>query len=305
VEARGTLAGKRIVLTRAPGHGEGLRTHLTKCYGAQVIELPCVEFREAEESGALDAAIHSLSEFSWLLFTSQNAARFFAGRCRTLKVDFAKLSAPKPCVAAIGPATAEAAASEGFPADFVPPAGTGRSFAGIFKGCVRSVAGLEVKDPTMEFVRGATGLRILVPRSDMAARERGAADWTDVLREAGAEVTEVVAYRTCMPESLAGPQLNEVLSAGADCFVFASPSAFENFVKSAGTDQVRRLAAASVFAAIGPTTAAAIRAAGISCKIEAPKPTTDSFAAAIAEHFGASSQEMKNAGLHDEGAKHA
>ncbi|HEV2489655.1 MAG TPA: uroporphyrinogen-III synthase [Candidatus Acidoferrales bacterium] len=305
MEPRGALAGKRIVITRAPGQGEGLRLQLAKNYGAQVIELPCVEFREVEDSGPLDDAIRSLSEFSWLLFTSQNAAKFFARRCRVLGVDFAKLSAPKPCVAAIGPATAEAATSEGFSVDFIPPAGTGRNFAGIFKGCVRSVAGLEVKDPILGFVRNAAGLRVLIPRSDRAAQERGAADWTDVLRDVGAEVTEVVAYRTCMPESLAGAQLDEVLSSGADCFVFASPSAFENFVKSAGGDETRRLAEASVFAAIGPTTAAAIRAGGIPCRIEAPKSTSESLAGAIAGYFGGSRQEMQDTGRHNEGMKHA
>jgi uroporphyrinogen-III synthase len=305
VEPRGSLAGKRIVITRAPGQGEGLRIQLAKNYGAQVIELPCVEFREVEDPGPLDAAIRSLSDFGWLLLTSQNAVRFFASRCRALGVDFAMLPAPKPRVAAIGPATAETAASEGFQASFVPPAGTGRSFAGIFKGCVRSVAGLEVKDPIVGFVHSTTGLRILVPRSDRAAQERGATDWTDVLRDAGAEVTEVIAYRTCLPESLAGQQLSEVLSSGADCYVFASPSAFENFVKSVGPDEARRLAAGSVFAALGPTTASAVRASGIPCKIEALKPTTESLSAAIAEYFSGPTRGVRNLDKHDEGVKHA
>jgi uroporphyrinogen-III synthase len=189
--------------------------------------------------------------------------------------------------------------------DFIPPQGIGRSFAGIFKGCVRSVAGLEVKDPIVDFVRSTNSLRILVPRSDLAARERGAADWTDVLRDAGAEVTEVIAYRTFLPESLAGQQLSEVLSSGADCFVFASPSAFENFVKSVGPAEARRLAAASVFAALGPTTASAVRASGIPCKIEALKPTTESLSAAIAEYFSGPRRGVRNLDKHDEGVKHA
>jgi len=304
VESRGQLVGKRVVITRAPGQGEGLRLQLTKMYGAHVIELPCVEFREPEDTAELDAAIRALSNFSWLLFTSQNAARFFSRRCRELDVEFNRLPAPRPCVGAIGPATAEAATGEGFPVDFVPAAGAGRNFAGIFKGCVRSVAGLEVKDPVADFVRGASGLRILIPRSDVAMRDRGAADWTEVLRDAGAVVTEVVAYRTCMPESLAGPQLDGILEQGADCFVFASPSAFENFAKSVGVDDLRRLGASSAFAAIGPTTAAAIRAAGIPCAIEAAAPTAETVAAALAKYFGGSAS-ASDGPARNEGVKHA
>ena len=135
-------------------------------------------------------------------------------------------------------------------------------------------------------------------------RDRGAADWTEVLRDAGAHVTEVVAYRTCMPESLAGPQLDGILGQGADCFVFASPSAFENFAKSVGVDDLRRLGASSVFAAIGPTTAAAIRAAGIPCAIEAAAPTAEGVAAALAKYFGGSA-DASNGPARNEGVKHA
>jgi uroporphyrinogen-III synthase len=304
VATSGPLAGKRIVITRAAGQGEGLRSQLMKQCGAEVIELPCVEFREAENTGALDAAIGSLGDFAWLLFTSQNAARFFGRRCRALGVEFAKLGAPRPRVAAIGPATAEAAAAEGFPVDFVPPAGTGRNFASIFKGCVRSVAGLELKDPVANFAQSAAGARILIPRSDVAMRDRGAEDWTEALREAGAEVTEVVAYRTCMPESLAGPQMDEFRRKGADCFVFASPSAFENFAKSIGVDELRRLSALSTFAAIGPTTAAAIRGAGISCAIEAATPSAEAVAEAISEYFSSVSGRSRSE-ARSEGVKHA
>jgi uroporphyrinogen III methyltransferase/synthase len=304
VATSGPLAGKRILITRAAGQGEGLRNLLTKMYGAEVIELPCVEFRELDNTDALDAAIRSLGDFSWILFTSRNAARFFGRRCRALRIEFAKLTEPRPCVAAIGPATAEAAEAEGFSVNFVPPAGTGRIFAGIFKGCVRSVAGLEAKDPAANFVRSVRGARMLVPRSDVAMRERGAEDWTEVLREAGAQVSEVVAYRTCAPESLAGPQMDEVRRRGADCFVFASPSAFENFAKSVGVDDLKRLGASSTFAAIGPTTAAAIRGAGLLCAIEAATPSAEAIASAISEYFsggfGKSRSEARG-----EGVKHA
>lgn len=305
MKVSGALSGKRIVITRAPGQSEDLRAELSRGAGARVIELPCVAFRDIEEPVALDAAIRKLNEFAWILFTSQNAARFFARRARALGFDPAQLPEPRPRVAAIGPATAEAAMAEGFSMDFVPEAGTGRSFAGNLTDCVRSVAGMEVKNPAVGFVRGAAGMKILVPRSDLAIRDRGAADWTEVLSEAGAEVTAVAAYRTCMPESLAGPQLEKIRREGADCFVFASPSAFENFARSAEPDDLRRFASTSAFAAIGPATAAAIRAAGVRCAIESSKPSTKALVDAIVRYFQGASCGAEAQGEAHEGAKHA
>lgn len=287
METSGELRGKCIVITRAPGQGEDLRAELSRVAGADVIELPCVEFREIEETAELDGTIRGLRDYAWVLFTSQNAARFFARRARTLGVDPAKLSMPRPRVAAIGPATAEAAAAEGFSIDFVPAAGTGRSFAGNFTDCVRSVAGMEVKNPVVGFSRGVAGMKVLVPRSDLAVRDRGASDWTEVLRDAGAEVTAVAAYRTCMPDSLAGPQLDRMRREKIDCFVFASPSAFENFARSVGAGDLRRFAASSAFAAIGPTTAAAIRRTNGCCAIESADPSAKALVAEMTKYFRA------------------
>ncbi|HVB07464.1 MAG TPA: uroporphyrinogen-III synthase [Candidatus Acidoferrales bacterium] len=294
------MSGKRIVITRSPGQGENLRAELSRGAGAHVIELPCVEFRELEETNELDRVIGRLSEFAWLLFTSQNAARFFARRARALGFNFAQLPEPRPRVAAIGPATAEAAKAEGFPVDFVPDAGTGRSFAGNFTDCVRSVAGMEVKNPAVGFVRGAAGLKVLVPRSDLGLRNRGATDWMEALRAEGAEVVAVRAYRTCMPESLAGPQLEQIRREKVDCFIFASPSAFANFAKSVGAADLRRFASTSAFAAIGPTTASAIRAAGVRCAIESAQPNARSLIEAMVEHF----QNPSRSATH-KGAEHA
>jgi uroporphyrinogen-III synthase len=298
-------AARRIVITRAPRQNESLRAELTKALGAnaRIIELPCVEFREPDNTAALDNAIRSISDFAWILFTSQNAARYFARRMRTLGTEPGQKGKPHPRVAAIGPATAEATSAEGFPVDFVPSPGTGRSFAGSFKDSVRSVAGMEIKNPTAGFLRGVAGMKILVPRSDLALRDRGATDWTEVLREAGAEVTAVAAYETCAPRTLAGPQFAEIVRNGADCFIFTSPSAFENFAGAAGADGLQLLARTSAFAAIGPTTAAAIRSAGVSCAIESTEPDPKMLAGAVASWLKSGRRTATATNLASEGAK--
>lgn len=281
------LASTRIVITRAPGQNENLRAELKSAFGAavRIIELPCIEIREPDDTAALDDAIRAMNDFAWILFTSQNAARYFAHRMRVLGANPAHVAKSHLRIAAIGPATAEATSAEGFSVDFVPTPGTGRSFAGNFKDSVRSVAGMEVKNATAGFLRGIAGMKILIPRSDLALRDRGATDWTEVLREAGAEVTAVVAYQTCSPKMLDGSRLAEVVRDGADCFVFASPSAFENFARAAGFENLKRLSRTSVFAAIGPTTAGAIRAAGVACGVESTEPDAKLLAEAIVSYL--------------------
>src|SRR5580700_3787517 len=78
-DASGALAGKRIVITRAPEQAGELVSAL-ESLGAQVFLLPTVRFAPPESPAELDAALERLTEFDWILFTSQNAVRFFGRR---------------------------------------------------------------------------------------------------------------------------------------------------------------------------------------------------------------------------------
>jgi uroporphyrinogen III methyltransferase / synthase len=258
--AHRALAGKRIVLTRTPDQA-GILLHKLKGSGARIIVLPFVEFRPPDDLAPLDAAISQLAEFDWIVFTSQNAVRFFCSRLRELGRAAVDLPTP-PKIATIGVTTQNIALAERLRVDLITTdARSGREFV-------------------REFSTNARGKKILLPRSDQA-RDYVA----DGLREGGAHVTSVVAYRTCMPESLDGEALDRIRYEGADVFVFASPSAFHNFAKTVGEADLKRFAANSAFAAIGPTTAQAIRDAGVPVAIEAEKPNSDEIIRAMIAHF--------------------
>lgn len=256
------LAGKRIVITRSPEQS-GALTHELKGSGATVILLPFVEFRLPSDTGELDSALARLSQFDWVVFTSPNGVRFFCQRLRELGREPSELPAPLPLVAAIGVATASAATKEGLAVEFASAdVRSGSEFAQRFSSAA------------------IHGKKILLPQSDLADGHI-----SEALKESGAAVTEVVAYRTCMPESLHGLELEQVKRDGADVFVFASPSAFRNFAKTVGPEELKRFADRSAFAAIGPTTAEAIRGAGVQVKIEAAKPSSSEIVQAIVEYF--------------------
>jgi uroporphyrinogen-III synthase len=106
---------------------------------------------------------------------------------------------------------------------------------------------------------------------------------TVALRFAGADVTEVTAYRTLEVDSAAPEALEAVRKGEVDLVSFFSASAFRSVSKRVGVDVLGRVA----IAAIGPVTADAIREAGLKVAVESKVPTAKAFIAALLAHFSA------------------
>jgi uroporphyrinogen III methyltransferase / synthase len=254
------LTGKRVVVTRATEQAHEL-AHSLEALGAEVVLLPTVSFAAVENSQALDAALRRLAEFDWILFSSQNAVRFFCRRIREIGSRVAALQTPRPMVAAVGPATAAAATEEGFRVDTVPKNHSGAALA--------------------QELWGAIGDRkVLLPRSDRADDRLPKA-----LREAGATVTEIIAYRTAAPDSIDPKILKSIRDAEVDAIVFASPSAFRFLSECVGAAELAELSSRVQFAAIGPTTARALREEGMRVEIEATQSSAAGLADSIAKYY--------------------
>ncbi len=262
------LDGKCIVVTRAVEQSRDLKERLEKL-GARVLLLPAVSFSEPADTTDLDRAIRSLETYDWLLFTSANAARFFAGRCRKLGRNLE--GGDRPRCAAVGPATASAAAAEAFAIDYVA-----KEFLGVALA--------------RELGAALGGKRVLLPRSARAGR-----DLPDALRAAGAEVTEIVAYHTGGVGAAEPGVIEAIREARVDVVSFFSPSAVENLCAKLGAEVLSRLAARAFLAAVGPVTASALRKAGLRVAIEAPDATDESMTAAIVKHFSsATASQMRS-----------
>jgi uroporphyrinogen-III synthase len=254
------LAGKRVVVTRATGQAHQL-AHSLEALGAEVLLLPTVSFAPMEDSQALDAALRHLAEFDWILFTSQNAVRFVCQRIHELDLPVAALQSPRPLVAAVGSATGMAATSEGFRVDTIPKSHSGEAL--------------------VQELWGAIGDRkILLPRSDRADDRL-----PNALRGAGSKVTEIVAYRTAAPVSLDPQILKSIRDAEVDAIVFASPSAFRYLSECVGAAELAELSSRVQFAAIGPTTARALREDGARVEIEASESSAAGLADSIARFY--------------------
>jgi uroporphyrinogen III methyltransferase / synthase len=265
------LAGRRVVVTRAAEQAGELVREL-EAMGAEVVRLPMVAFAAPEDWSAMDEAIGRLAEFDAILFTSQNAVRFFVGRCAGDAAAREAIASSRHLIAAVGTATARAAMDEGLRVDTVA-----RNHSG--EGLAREMQGL------------LAGRKVLLPRSDRADERMPA-----LLREGGAKVTEVAAYRTVAPERPDEAALGRVRQGEVDVIVFASPSAYQNLTQclgAGGAGELSQLSKRVRFAAIGATTAGAIRDAGAQVAIEAREASAACLAAAIARYYerGASKTE--------------
>jgi uroporphyrinogen-III synthase len=252
------LEGKRIVVTRAVEQSRDLLARLENM-GAVVLLFPAVSFSEPADTAELDRAILALGEFDWILFTSANAVRFFARRCRRLGVEPGQEG--NYLCAAVGPATASAVAAEGFSVDHVAHEFLGTALA-------------------HELSASLAGKKIILPRS-----ERARPDLPNALKALGAKVTEVVAYHTGGVGVIDPAVMRAIREAQVDVISIFSPSAIENMRAELGEELLSRIATKVALAAVGPVTAAALRSAGLPVAIEAPLATAESMAAAIANYF--------------------
>src|SRR5688572_33168579 len=100
------LAGKRIVITRAPHQAVELETAL-RALGSVPILYPCIEIAPPEDTSKLDGALRDAASgyYHWLVLTNANAVVILKQR-----TEASGISLPRHLkIAAIGPATVHAA----------------------------------------------------------------------------------------------------------------------------------------------------------------------------------------------------
>jgi uroporphyrinogen-III synthase len=267
------LAGKRVVITRSVAQSEVLAGELS-ARGAIPVMHPLVSFAEPEDFALLDAAIGGIDQFDWMILTSAQAVRALVKRTGELKRGLIPPGS-KLRIACVGPVTAEAARQAGFPVEFVAETHTGAGLA-------------------EELGKRLSGAKIFLPRSD-----RANPDLPPALKRHGAQVTEVVAYRTLRPTDVGQRDLRQIAEGAADAVLFFSPSAVQHFAELFGGEQLRVLQDKLAITAVGPVTANALRQAGAQRIVMAGDTTAGAVVAALEKHFAAS------AGQAPAGAKRA
>jgi len=257
------LFGRRIVVTRSREQAGELVDMLEE-RGADAIQTPTIRIAPPEDFEALDRACADAGGFDWIVLTSGNAVDAFFGRLLQ-RSDVRILKDVRVC--AIGASTAQRVARYGVRADLIPDESRAE---GVFEA-------LMAAGPL-------AGQRFLLPRADIA-REL----LPDQLRDAGAAVTDVVAYRTLVAggERDADHDIYRMLlDRQIDAVTFTSASTVRNFARMLGEEQAADLLSATVVAAIGPVTAEAAQQLGINVTVVPKKYTVPDLVDALVEHFG-------------------
>lgn len=257
------LFGKRIVVTRPRDQAAELVDRLA-ALGADAITAPMIRIAPPEDSTPLRQAAARASSFDWIVFTSGNAIDAFMRALFEGGKDIRALHGPRLC--AVGAATAEKLAAYGIKVDLMPAEFRAEA---AFEA-IRQMGPLE-------------GVRVLLPRADIGREVLGG-----TLRKAGAEVTDVVAYRTLAEEGQrdADPDIYGMLLNGRiDAVTFTSASAVRNFAKVFGQEQTADLLRHTAVAAIGPVTAETAATLGIGVSIQPATYTIPALVDAIARYF--------------------
>lgn len=257
------LFGRRVLVTRPREQAAELADRLA-ALGAEPIEAPVIRIAPPEDRGPLLAAAATPAAFDWIVFTSANAVDAFMKALLEGGRDLRALSGPKICT--VGPGTADKLAHYGVKVDRVPD-----EFRA--EGVVKAITGAGAVD----------GLRVLFPRADI-----GREVIADELRRAGAIVSDVVAYRTVIEETLPerDPDVYGMLLQGQiDIVTFTSASAVRGFARIFGAEPAADLLKHTVVAVIGPTTAEAARQAGIPVTVQPAASTIPALVEAIVAHY--------------------
>jgi uroporphyrinogen III methyltransferase / synthase len=252
------LFGKTIIVTRSRDQASVFSDQLIEL-GANVLEYPTINITDPDDFGPLDRELENLDSTDWLIFTSVNGVDAFFNRIFELGRDVRDLKGVKIC--SIGPSTTERIKGFHVSIDCQPP-----------KYVAESVV------EALKKVEDIKGKRFLMPRTDIARSYV-----PEELRKLGAEVSDIVAYKTVLATDGDNIVLDKLKDGEVDIVTFTSASTVKNFVKIIGEDNLSAFKDNVQFASIGPITNESAEKMDIDISIKAEEYTIPGLVQAIVE----------------------
>ncbi len=252
------LKNRQILITRDAKQTASFTKDIER-HGGKAICFPTIAITGHESWESVDEALTRLSDYDWIVFTSANSVKYFVNRMRSKRIEY-----PAARIAAIGSKTNNLLQEIGLDAHLLPENFTAPSLVEAF----------EHKD--------VQNKRFLLPVSDIAREEL-----YNGLQNLGAHVDRLVVYQNRLNEP---DNKDEVLAAiqkgKIDVLTFFSPSAVFNFAEIVGPPTLETVRETSTaIAVIGPTTADAVRKAGLKPHIVPEKSTSEDLLNAILDYY--------------------
>jgi len=232
------LFGLRIAITHAQQGNDTLEQRL-RTLGADVYACPTVEIQPAARPEGID----DLAHYAWIVLTSANAARTVFAALDDGGHDARLLGNTRIC--AVGASTLAALEQRFIRPDVVPENYTSEAIVSAMKaiGPLRDEG-------------------VLIPRADVAR-----ASLAEALDDAGAQVTESVAYHMEVPVDAEGATAG-LLDFAPDLLVFTNAAAIRNLSALLGDARQEQLARQTPVASIGPVTTRVARDGGFEVVVE-------------------------------------
>lgn len=253
------LDGKTILITRSLGQSDPNVSKLIKL-GAEVIHLPTLKIVPPTSWKDCDQAIKKFHEYSFVIFTSQNAVDWFTKRLLLFE-KFDELIEKK--IISIGKKTQDALNQLGLKVDFIPEKFNSESLA----------------EGLLNYIH--PGSKVLLPQSKIG---RDILEFK--LKEAGIDVDRVEVYDVDIPDLNDIENEIKILNQrDVDLFVFTSPSTFDNFLKIFDIKDPQSYFYNKLIAVIGPTTRKHIENYGLKVTISPEESTFNSLIEEIIRYF--------------------
>jgi uroporphyrinogen III methyltransferase/synthase len=252
------LHSKTILVTRPKDQAEEFGQLLSE-QGANVVFIPTIQIMSPESWQSCDTAIDHIDVYEAFIFTSANAVEAFFGRLHARANDSARKRFGNKVCYVVGSKTGEALLGEGIAPSALPGVANGRQLAeALLRSPIR-------------------GKRFLFPRGNLATEEL-----VEILRSNGARVDEVTVYNTVTPTDADAQMIRATIKKDSiDVVSFFSPSSVKNFLALVPL----ALVSSKTIAAIGTSTATAIRELGLPVHILPLQPTSKDMVNAMVQYF--------------------
>jgi uroporphyrinogen-III synthase len=251
------LKDRLVVLTRPEGRGADWKEQLTEA-GAAVAELPLTTIQFEPQLDVLAEVLDSMGEYDWIVFTSPNGVRGFFDRFFERFADIRSVGGVR--FACVGPATDKTLRTYHLDSDLTPAHADAVSL------------GRELIDKF-----NIENQKVLLVTGNLNSPEL-----PRLLADGGLAIVDTLRVYATEETPLAdSPEAAEFRRRGADAIVFASPSAVESFLHQAAALRPEAGARQPKAVAVGPTTADALRRAGIPLASVATAPTAKAIRDAV------------------------
>jgi uroporphyrinogen III methyltransferase/synthase len=249
------LYGKTILITRSSDPADKT-ARLLEEKGARTLISPAQSYQPILLNPAAQRRFKRLDTYDGIVFTSVNAVRFFVTHWK-------KIRRPWPLstrVYAVGPKTRDALIE-----NEIPVFRTAKQYASA--GVVKLFG--TVKGKIFLLPRAQSGLTVVY----------------EYLRLGGARADLMDLYKTKLHRPVSIIK-KAVIQGDVDCALFASPSAAHVFLRAFPSKIRKRIVAQMDWAAIGPTTARALKDYGVRRLILPRSSISEGLVSSIAAYYG-------------------